>query len=257
MKIAIQLASLRLPFDKSLLTAAKLGAAGVEIDARKQLLPREMSRTAIRQVRKMLEDLNLRAAAVAFPTTRGYHVAENLDQRIDGTKAALKLAYELGASVVVNHVGLVPAQSEGPEWTRLVEALTDIGRYGQRVGALLCAETGSESGPDLKRLIDALPTGSIGVTFDPGNLVINDFDPLESLRVLGTNVLYVQATDAVRDLARRRGAEVQLGRGSVDYSSLLGLLEEQEYRGWFTLERHESPDVARELEQGVRFLKSF
>ena len=95
------------------------------------------------------------------------------------------------------------------------------------------------------------------MTFDPGNLVINDFDPLESLRALRSNVLYVQATDAVRDLARRRGAEVQLGRGSVDYSSLLGLLEEQEYRGWFTLERHEAQDAARELEQGVKYLKSF
>ena len=45
------------------------------------------------------------------------------------------------------------AEPVGPEWDLLVQVLADLGRHGQRVGAVLAAETGSESGADLARLI--------------------------------------------------------------------------------------------------------
>ncbi len=39
------------------------------------------------------------------------------------------------------------------------------------------------------------------------------------------------------NLARGRGLDVPLGRGSVDYPALLGSLEERGYRGYFTIQR--------------------
>ena len=82
--------------------------------------------------------------------------------------------------------------------------------------ALLAAETGSEDGADLARLLAGLPSGGIGVNFDPGNLIINGFSPREALAALGRDVLHVHAKDAVRDLAQGRGLETPLGRGSAD-----------------------------------------
>ena len=70
-KLGIELASLRLPLKKGLLTARELGAEAVEIDARHELRPEDLSRTGVRQVRKMLDDLNLRVSAVSFRTRRG------------------------------------------------------------------------------------------------------------------------------------------------------------------------------------------
>ena len=102
-----------------------------------------------------------------------------------GTKEAMKLAYALGTSVVVNQVGRIPAESSGKEWNLLLEALTDLGRFGQHTGAELAAQTGSESGADLARLIAALPTGSIGVDLDPGSLLVNDFSPNEAVERIG------------------------------------------------------------------------
>ena len=78
LKIGIQLASLRLPFKKALHTAAELGADGIEIDARNTLKPQELSRTGLRQLRKTLDDRNLRVCAIGFPTRRGYNVLEEL-----------------------------------------------------------------------------------------------------------------------------------------------------------------------------------
>src|SRR5262245_56483413 len=140
-KVGVQLASLGLPLKEGLLTARELGAEAVEIDARRELRPEELSQTGVRQVRKLLDDLNLRVSCVAFRTRRGYHVAEDLEARIDATKRALRLAYDLGASVVVNHIGRVPADDEVAKLGTMVQALADLGRYSQRVGAFLAAET--------------------------------------------------------------------------------------------------------------------
>src|SRR6185369_13945150 len=111
-KLGIELASLGLPLKKGLLTARELGAEAVEIDLRKELRPEELSRTGVRQVRKMLDDLNLRISAVSFRTRRGYQVTQDLEGRIEATKRALQLAYDLGTNAVVNHIGRVPPESD-------------------------------------------------------------------------------------------------------------------------------------------------
>lgn len=254
LRIGIQLTNLKKPFKQALILAAQLGAQGVEIDAREQIRPSELTNTALREIRKMLDDLNLRVCAVTFKTRRGYGEPDDLERRIDATKAAMQMAYSLGASVVVNHVGAIPSTFEGSTWEHLRTALTDLGRYGQRIGAMLAAETGAESGPDLERLINALPEGSIGVNFDPGNLIVNSHSVDEAAQVLGKHVLHVHANDAVRDLARRRGVEVELGRGSVDFASLLALLEEHGYQGYVTIKRDNAVNAAAEIGQAVSYL---
>lgn len=265
LKIGIAISSLRQPFSKALSTAARLGATAVEIDARNDVRPGELSQTGLRQLRKMLDDQRLRVSAIAYSTRRGYNVADQLEARLAGTKEAMKLAYALGASVVVNHVGRVPpappdsAAGEAAintDWNLLVEALTDLGRFGQHCGARLAAQTGTESGADLARLIAALPAGAIGVDLDPGNLLINDFSPREAVEALGSQILHVHATDGVRDLARGRGLEVPLGRGLADYPSLLGQLEECGYRGYFTIVRRAPDDPITEIGAAVQYLQN-
>lgn len=256
LKIGVQLASLKQPFKKALLTAAQLGASGVEIDARNDIKPQELGRTGVRQLRKMLEDLNLTVCAIGFRTRRGYDVAADLEQRIEATKRAMQLAYDLGASVVVNNVGRVPDEPSGPAWDSLLQSLTDLGRHGQRVGAFLAAKTGSEDADDLLRLIDALPAGSLGVDLDPGNLIINGFSATDAASKLGAHVMHVHARDGVRDLAQGRGLEVQLGRGSADFPAILGALEEHEYRGYLTVEREHATDPVLEVGQAIQYLKN-
>lgn len=256
LKVGVRLASLQQPLKKALHTAARLGAQAVEIDGRGELKPADLTRTAVRQLRKLLEDLNLRVCAVGFQTRHGYNVADGLDRRLDATKQAMRMAYELGASVVVNHIGRIPAEPAGPDWDLLVQSLTDVGNFGQRVGAVLAAKTGSEDGQHLRRLIDALPTGAIGVDLDPGGLIVNGFSPTAALEQLGAHVLHVHARDGVRDLAQGRGLEVPLGRGSADFSELLGALEEHGYRGYFTIQRDNSPDPVFEIGQAVEYLRS-
>jgi len=255
-KVGVQLASLRLPLKQALLTAAEMGAAAVEIDARNELRADELSHTGVRQIRKMLDDLNLRVSCLSFRTRHGYHVSENLDQRVEATKHALKLAYDLGTNVVVNHVGRVPDQADATAWNNLQQALTDIGRHGQRVGATLAAETGTETGAELLKLITALPPASLGVDLNPANLIVHNQSPREAVKALGPHILHVHANDGTRDLAQGRAIEVPLGRGSAEFPELLATLEEHQYRGYITVERKGSDNPLFEIDQAVKFLKS-
>jgi sugar phosphate isomerase/epimerase len=256
LQIAVPLANLKLPFLKALHTAAELGADAVEIDARGEVGPGQLSRTGLRQVRKMLDDLHLRVSAVVYHTRRGYDVPDDLERRIDGTKRALQFAYDLGAAVVVNHVGRVPLEPQGAAWERLLQSLAEIGAHGQRVGATLAAVTGTEAGEDLARLIRSLPAGSLGATYDPGNLVIQGFSATSSLAALAEHVLHVHARDAVRDLTRGRGVETALGQGAVDFTEILGTLEQSGYRGYYTVVREQTDDLQRDLRQAMHYLRS-
>lgn len=256
LKIGIQTRSLRLPLRRAIDAAAQLGADGVEIDARSELPPGELSQTGVRQFRKLLADLGLAVSVVSFITRRGYDDQNELERRVLATQAAMKFAHTLGANVVINRVGRVPDDEDDPRFTALVEVCAGLGAYGDRVGARLAAQTGGESGPQLARLLAAIPDQTVGVDLHPGGLIHHGHDPAEAVAVLGRHVLHVHACDAVRDLARGQAIDVELGRGAADLPALLGQLEEFNYRGWTTIECPTSTDPVAEMANAVSFLRS-
>lgn len=254
LKKSVRLDCLKQPFKKAIVTAAALGADAVEINGRSELRPADMSRTAVRHLAKMLADLNLKVSAVHFPTRRGYDTTDDLDRRIDATKAAMKMAYDLGANIVINQIGRVPEDNTSEKWQTMVQALTDLGVHSQKAGAWLAAQTGGEDGKVLKGLIDSLPPMSIGIDFDPGDLIINGFSANEAMKILGEHVMCFRARDAVRDLAIGRGLEVQVGRGSVDWAELLGVLEQQNYQGYITVDRQTDDDPVKQCGESLEYL---
>lgn len=255
LKIGIELAGLGLPARQAIRAAADLGADAVEIDARGELAPRNMSETGLRQLRKILTDLRLRVASVSFRTRRGYDTPANLDARVEATKAAMRLAGQIGASTVVNHLGRLPAEDADLADSPLIEVLTDLAHYGNHVGAYLAAETGAESGQQLANLMTRLPDGTIGVDLDPGNLAAGGYSPTEAIEALKTRILHVHATDGFCDLATRRGEHVALGSGSTDFPLLLGKLGEYGYQGYFTIRPYGSPDPRAAAAQAVEYLR--
>ena len=72
LRIGVQLTGFNLPFKQALHAAASMGVEAVEIDARYGIKPSDLVGTALRQVRKLLEDLNIRVASIRYPTRRGY-----------------------------------------------------------------------------------------------------------------------------------------------------------------------------------------
>ena len=251
--LAVRLSALKMPFRRAIHAAAKLGASSIEIDARQEIHPSQMSETGLRQLCKLLEDLNLRVSSLRFQTRRGYDHVEDLDRRVDATKETMKLAYRLGTSVVVNAIGHVPHEQSDPRWVTLQQVMNDLGRYGAKVGAFLCAETGSEDGKTLSELLNSQEDAFVGVAFNPGQLVINRFSAAEAMDELKDRIQIVYAVDGVLDLAAGRGIATPLGLGSVDFPELLGKLEDQHYRGRFVVGRADSNQ--EEIAQAIQYLR--
>lgn len=256
LKIAVQLASLKQPFRRALQTAARLGASAVELDARSEARPEQLSETGLRDLRRRLDEFDLGISAISFRTRRGYDTLEDLDRRVDATKQALTMAARLRVPVVVNQVGRVPADADSTAMRTMVAALTDLGHFGLRVGSLLAAQTGTESGAELASLLARLPERSVVVDLDPGNLIINEHSPAKAIAALGPLIASVHARDGVRDLSRRRGIETPLGAGSADFPAILAALENYGYSGYLTVAREQADDPIGEVAQAIEYLRN-
>ena len=256
LNIAVGLGCLNQPLKQALHTAHRLGASGVEIDLRNSHWPKEITDTGIRQLKKVMNDLNLQVATARFQTRRGYDVADDLERRIDATKAAMKTAYRLGTRVLVNSVGMIPEDTESVAYGQLQESLADLAHFGQHVGTLLACETGSEPVERLVELLDSLPERAIGVAYNPGSLIVQQNFSGESTKAAAARILSVTACDGVRDLSLGRGLSVPLGQGSAEFEQILAVLEDVPYRGWFVVDRPASRDALTELSNAIKFLKS-
>lgn len=256
LKKSLRLECLRQPFRQALQTAAQIGAEAVEVNGRTEIKPKDMSRTAVRHLRKMLADHQLKISAVNFPTRQGYGSLELLEAKIEGTKAAMSMAYELGCHVVVNDIGPVPDDRDSPQWQTLTEALSDLGNHAQRCGAFLAARTTTSSGngSGLKTLIDFLPLHSLVIDFDPASFILSEHSATEAMELLAEHVANFRARDAVRDFSLGRGVEVELGRGSIDWATLLGTLEQKNYSGYITIDRDAQSNPVMQCAQGLEYL---
>lgn len=254
-KIGLRLESLNLPLRRALQEAERLGVTGIQVDAVGDLSPHNLSRTGRREFQHLLRAHSLELTALGCPLRHGLDQAENQEARIDHVRQVLSLSFDLGPRVAIVQAGRIPADAQAPQAALLSEALLALGQYGDRVGATLALETGLESGQVLRDFLSRFDTGGLGINFDPANLLMHDFDPLESARALRGRIVQVQAKDARQASPSRAAQEVPLGHGDIDWMAFLAVLEEIEYRGWITVAREGGTDPRGDVAAGVAFLR--
>ncbi len=255
LKLSVQLACLGLSLKSALPVAAEMGAQAVEIDARKEL-PLPVSRTAVRQLLKWLDDYRLRLACLTFQINHGLGDPTNVERRVEAIKENLRLAYQLGCSSVVCDIGEIPPLEQVESRNLWLEVTNDIGRFAQKEGAFLTARTGVSAPTDLANLIRDANPGSLMVDLDPGNLILNGHDWSTAATILGAHAIHLHARDAVRDFSARRAIEVEVGRGSVDWPVVLAGLEQHGFNGYTTIGRLGSANPRLECKQAAEYLQN-
>lgn len=255
--------------------------AGIELEATGDFSPQQLSQTGRRELRNILRSHDLELSALSCPLRRGLDVAENQQPRIEHVRDVLSLSYDLGARLVTVFAGKIPeatsdatsaetpppapsklllggasllsgalagtARASDPE--RLEEALRDLGRHGDKVGATLALETGAEGAEALDRYLARFDSGSLAACLNPGQLLLARHDPVLAARTLKRRVAYVRGTEA-----RYQGAALRLvpvGQGDIDWLQMLGAFAEIEYRGWLTVEGENRAEAG----QAVAFLR--
>jgi sugar phosphate isomerase/epimerase len=255
LRIAVRLESLGLPVRKALDEAARMGAAGVQMDAVGDLAPRQLSESGRRELRTLLRSRGLELAAIGCPLRRGLDEAEGLQPRIEYLRESMTLAYELGARLILVSAGKVPEEAGSPEATRLREALLDLQRHGSRCGTRVALDLGPDSGERMASYLNGFEGEVLGVHLAPAALLLHGIPPAAAIRHLAGRLLYVTARDVRKGVGGGLPREAALGAGDIDWLSVVEALEEQEYRGWACVVRDEGTSRAEDVRSGVAFLR--
>jgi sugar phosphate isomerase/epimerase len=255
LRIAVATRALQLPLRQAVQAAHDLGAAGIQLDARNEIKPSDLSQTGRRAFLHRLDELNLAVASVGFPARRPLYDLEELDARLAAARGAMEFAWQLGARVLALRIGRIPDDAESREYDLLRSVLNDLARHGNRVGTTLAITPSRDSAESLAKLVSAINEGPVGVNFDPAAFVLAGFDPGEALRTLHDRVAHFVVRDAIRDV-EGGGVEVPVGRGEVDWDEFIALVGEAEYRGWLTVDRTQGEDKRGDLARAIQFLRN-
>jgi len=272
------LESFRLGLKPGIEKAREIGAQGVQIFVTKgDTDPDNLSQSGRRALRDFIHSKELEISALCGDLGgHGFETANDNNWKIDKTKKIMDLAYDLGTNVVTTHVGVIPKDSKEAPYKNIYEAMSELGRYGEKAGIYLAIETGPETSGELKDFLDNLHNDYIRVNFDPANLVmVTGDDPVGAVKILAKYIVHTHAKDGVRLKAISPRVvynyfaeggiedlmlsdyflEKPLGEGDVDFPRYIKALKDIGYNGFFTIEREVGKDPVQDIQKAVHFLR--
>lgn len=235
--------------------ASKLQVSGIQLDVRREVSPEEMGATAVRHFRKMLDELNLEVASGAFPLRQAIYDAQWLERRLEAIRQAMTFCFQLGTGVLTVRPGRLPdPEAKHDEWKVLTEILNDLTRFGNQAGVTLCLSLSFEFPERVRQLLQEVQEGPLAINFDPLNLIGAERDPSAIFREFHADIKHIRARDGLRNIDDEV-EETPLGLGSVDWTELIALLHEADFRGWIVLDRTSGENRARDLASGLEYLR--
>ena len=148
-------------------------------------------------------------------------------------------AKKIGVSDLVTHVGFLPENPNTTEFHEVVSAIREVAKYCKKNGQYFLFETGQETPVTLRRTIEEVGTGNLGINLDPANLILyGKANPVDALDVFGEFVRGVHAKDAVYPVnGYDLGEEKPIGEGLVNFPALIKKLHSLGFDGALTIER--------------------
>jgi sugar phosphate isomerase/epimerase len=220
--------------------------------------PEKFDGNARTEFRNYYEGLGMKLSATCADFGAGFTNAEKNLEMIPKTFKQLDLAVDLGTDIITTHIGVVPAE-QNEVWEILQSALNQISKYAENLGVRIAVETGPESGPVLRNLLDSLNNKSICVNLDPANLVMAGYDLEEAVTALMPFIIHTHAKDGIADkeaMARGEWREMALGKGDVPWNNYIKWLKAGGYEGVYTIERELGDDPLVDIGEAVKFLRA-
>jgi sugar phosphate isomerase/epimerase len=158
--------------------------------------------------------------------TGGLVPDETWEANLAAARDNAALADELGMELVSFHAGFIPHDTGSFAYGVMLERLRAIAAVFAERGVRVALETGQETAAALLHLLTRLDTPSVGVNFDPANMILyGTGDPVEALRQLRSHVLQVHIKDALPATRTGEwGREVPAGEGAVDWGAFFETL---------------------------------
>ncbi len=264
MKIGAMTSSFRKPFEESLEAAAALGVSGVQIWVTDityyhpdtpvgELDPDLTTEDNRRALAGKLKSLGMEISALCGDLGRGFVKPDHIEEDVARTKKMMDFAASMGVKVLTSHIGRIPEDPSDPAYTIAAQALEEIGAHGDKVGVAFASETGPESGAALAEFLKGLKANSLKANYDPANMVMGGFDPVQGAYDLGDFIVHTHAKDGIGSGPSR--GEVPLGEGEVPWPRYLRALKDIGYDGYLTIEREVGENPAADIVIAAKFLR--
>jgi len=254
LRIGLFADNLRLPVREGILKTAELGVPSFQMGTTSgEMLPENMSKAQRADFQKFYKDQGLWLSATCADFGHGFVDAEMNKELVPKTIAQVDMAVDLGTSIITTHIGVVPSTPDAT-WEILRVALNEIGKYAENKGITFATETGPESGPVLRNLLQSLDTTAVKVNLDPANLTMAGFDLMEALDALHPYIVHTHAKDGFVDPGKWR--EAPLGQGDVNWPQYIAKLRDLGYDGAFTIERELGEDPIADIKMAIDFLRT-
>ncbi len=176
---------------------------------------------------------------IAGPQTLGIVPSAYSYARCEELKRGADFAKKIGVRDIATHLGFIPENPSTTEYNEVVNAVRDVAQYMLANEQNFLFETGQETPVTLRRLIEDVGTGNLGLNLDPANLILyGKANPVDALDVFGEYVMGVHGKDGFYPTnGRELGKEARMGDGKVNYPAFVNKLKEVGYTGAITIER--------------------
>ena len=274
--IGVILESFRMPIEQAVPAAAKLGAKGLQVYARRDNVCKvDMNKAQRRDFLKLVKDNGMVFSALCGELGHGFGNAELNPSLIAESKCVMDMALEMETNIVTTHIGVVPTDPNHPRYKIMQDACGELAEYADSLGAHFAIETGPEPAKTLKGFLDGLHSRGVAVNLDPANLVmVSGDDPVQAAHTLKDYIVHTHAKDGkmlyhldpeivygVRPkdpsvVESPSFIELPLGTGDVPFEAYLKQLDADGYRGFLTIEREVGENPAKDIATAVDFLKN-
>jgi sugar phosphate isomerase/epimerase len=172
-------------------------------------------------------------------------------------QAAADLAQKLNLKLVTFHAGFLPHEESDPRFKTLLQRVSMIADLFATKGIELGFETGQETADTLAAFLRKLNMPSVGVNFDPANIILyGKGDPIAALETLGPWLKQCHIKDAVKTkVPGTWGEEVAVGTGEVDWRAFFRTLERLQFRGNLVIEREAGEQRAADIRMARQYIE--
>lgn len=188
--------------------------------------------------------------------TGGVVPDEHWEANWSNIQAVANIATRLGLKIVTFHAGFLPHKEIDPGFDKLLNRIMQIADVFDGSGIDLGFETGQETADTLRLFLEKLDRPSVGVNFDPANMLLYDKgDPIEALETLTPFLKQCHIKDATKTKkAGTWGAEVKVGTGEVDWPAFLTTLAKIDYEGDCCIEREADNQRVADIRAARQFI---
>ncbi len=250
---------------------ASAGYAGAEIMAdRPHAWPPDMPPARVRELADQLAASGLAVSNVnaftMFAVGDTYHPSwieddpERRAQRVEHTRAAIRLAHDLGAGTIsVEPGGPLEGVDHPAAPVRFREGIESLLGDAQSAGVTICIEPEPglmiETPQEYLEFAMDFATPLLRMNLDLGHMYCVGVDPADAVRRLAGEFAHVHLEDIA---ASRVHQHLLPGRGAMDFEAIFRALEHVRYDGWVTVELYPYESTADEAaRQAIEFLRRF